>query len=209
MNKLVLLRHGQSQWNLENRFTGWKDVPLTEKGIEEAKNAGQLIKKNNITFDNIFSSVLQRANKTAEIAMKEAEMKHLFNNNQLNYTKDQSLNERDYGDLVGLNKAETADKFGKEQVHIWRRSYDISPPKGESLKDVVNRVSPYFELNISPLIVDEKNILIAAHGNSLRAIMIKVGLHKPEEISSIELPTGSPLCLDYEKGNLKNHFYLS
>ena len=209
MNKLVLLRHGQSQWNLENRFTGWKDVPLTEKGIEEAKNAGQLIKKNNIKFDKIFSSVLQRANKTAEIAMKEAEMKHLFNDNQLYYTKDQSLNERDYGDLVGLNKAETADKFGKEQVHIWRRSYDISPPKGESLKDVVNRVSPYFELNISPLIVDEKNILIAAHGNSLRAIMIKVGLHKPEEISSIELPTGSPLCLDYEKGNLKNHFYLS
>ena len=209
MNKLVLLRHGQSQWNLENRFTGWKDVPLTEKGIEEAKNAGQLIKKNNIKFDKIFSSVLQRANKTAEIAMKEAEMKHLFNNNQLNYTKDQSLNERDYGDLVGLNKAETADKFGKEQVHIWRRSYDISPPNGESLKDVVNRVSPYFESNISPLIVDEKNILIAAHGNSLRAIMIKVGLHKPEEISSIELPTGSPLCLDYDKGNLKNHFYLS
>ena len=209
MNKLVLLRHGQSQWNLENRFTGWKDVPLTEKGIEEAKNAGQLIKKNNIKFDKIFSSVLQRANKTAEIAMKEAEMKHLFNNNQLNYTKDQRLNERDYGDLVGLNKAETADKFGKEQVHIWRRSYDISPPNGESLKDVVNRVSPYFESNISPLIVDEKNILIAAHGNSLRAIMIKVGLHKPEEISSIELPTGSPLCLNYDKGNLKNHFYLS
>ena len=141
--------------------------------------------------------------------MNEAEMKHLFNNNQLNYTKDQSLNERDYGDLVGLNKAETADKFGKEQVHIWRRSYDISPPNGESLKDVVNRVSPYFESNISPLIVDEKNILIAAHGNSLRAIMIKIGLHMPEEISSIELPTGSPLCLDYDKGNLKNHFYLS
>ncbi len=209
MNKLVLLRHGQSQWNLENRFTGWKDVPLTEKGIEEAKNAGQLIKKNNIKFDKIFSSVLQRANKTAEIAMKEAEMKHLFNNNQLNYTKDQSLNERDYGDLVGLNKAETADKFGKEQVHKWRRSYDISPPNGESLKDVVNRVSPYFESNISPLIADEKNILIAAHGNSLRAIMIKVGLHMPEEISSIELPTGSPLCLVYDKGNLKNHFYLS
>ena len=207
--KLVLLRHGESEWNLENRFTGWKDVPLTEQGINEARNAGKLIKKNKIKFDKIFSSVLQRANKTAEIAMKEAEMKHLFNNNQLNYTKDQSLNERDYGDLVGLNKAETADKFGKEQVHIWRRSYDISPPNGESLKDVVNRVSPYFELNISPLIVDEKNILIAAHGNSLRAIMIKVGLHKPEEISSIELPTGSPLCLDYEKGNLKNNFYLS
>ena len=140
--------------------------------------------------------------------MKEAEMKHLFNNNQLNYTKDQSLNERDYGDLVGLNKAETADKFGKEQVHIWRRSYDISPPNGESLKDVVNRVSPYFESNISPLIADEKNILIAAHSNSLRAIMIKVGLYKPNEISSIELPTGSPLCIDYEDGELINNYYL-
>ena len=209
MNKLVLLRHGQSQWNLENKFTGWEDVPLTEQGIIEAKKAGHLIKKNNIKFDKIFSSVLQRANKTAEIAMKEAEMKHLFNNNQLNYTKDQSLNERDYGDLVGLNKAETADKFGKEQVHIWRRSYDISPPNGESLKDVVNRVSPYFESNISPLIADEKNILIAAHGNSLRAIMIKVGLHKPEEISSIELPTGKPLCIEHKRGELIEHFYLN
>ena len=208
MNKLVLLRHGQSQWNLENRFTGWKDVPLTEKGIEEAKNAGQLIKKNNIKFDKIFSSVLQRANKTAEIAMKEAEMKHLFNNNQLNYTKDQSLNERDYGDLVGLNKAETADKFGKEQVHIWRRSYDTPPPNGESLKDVVSRVSPYFTETIQPYILNKKNVLIAAHGNSLRAIMIKVGMYKPEEISSIELPTGSPLCLNYDNGQLKKHYYL-
>ena len=208
MNKLVLLRHGQSQWNLENRFTGWKDVPLTEKGIEEAKNAGQLIKKNNIKFDKIFSSVLQRANKTAEIAMKEAEMKHLFNDNQLYYTKDQSLNERDYGDLVGLNKAETADKFGKEQVHIWRRSYDTPPPNGESLKDVVSRVSPYFEKNIQPLILSNKNILIVAHGNSLRAIIIKVGLFKSHEISSIELPTGSPLCLNFQDNKMTSHFYL-
>ena len=209
MNKLVLLRHGQSQWNLENRFTGWRDVPLTEKGIQEAKNAGLLIKKNNIIIDKVFSSVLERANKTAEIAITEAGINSLINGENVNYTKNQKLNERDYGDLVGLNKAETAEKFGKEQVHIWRRSYDVSPPNGESLKDVVSRVSPYFENEIEPLIVDNKNILIAAHGNSLRAILIKVGLYKPEEISSIELPTGSPLCLEYDNGRLINNFYLN
>jgi len=208
MNKLVLLRHGQSQWNLENRFTGWKDVPLTEQGIKEAKNAGNLIKKNNIKFDKIYSSVLERANKTAEIAIKEAEINELYKNGKLNYVRDKSLNERDYGDLVGLNKAETADKFGKEQVQIWRRSYETPPPNGESLKNVVERVSPYFTEQIEPLLLKEKNILIVAHGNSLRAIMIKVGLYKPEEISSIELPTGTPLCLDYEKGNLINNYYL-
>ena len=208
MNKLVLLRHGQSQWNLENRFTGWRDVPLTEKGIQEAKNAGLLIKKNNIIIDKVFSSVLERANKTAEIAITEAGIDSLINGENVNYTKNKKLNERDYGDLVGLNKAETAERFGKEQVHIWRRSYEIPPPNGESLKDVVSRVSPYFENEIEPLIMDNKNILIAAHGNSLRAILIKVGLYKPEEISSIELPTGSPLCLEYENGNLINNFYL-
>ena len=208
MNKLVLLRHGQSQWNLENRFTGWKDVPLTKKGINEANNAGLLLKKNNIIIDKVFSSVLERANKTAEIALKASENVNLFENGILIYEKDQRLNERDYGDLVGLNKAETADKFGKEQVHIWRRSYDTPPPNGESLEDVVDRVTPYFIETILPLILDEKNILIAAHGNSLRAIMIKVGLYKPEEISSIELPTGTPLCLDYENGKLINSYYL-
>ena len=208
MNKLVLLRHGQSQWNLENRFTGWRDVPLTEKGIQEAKNAGLLIKKNNIIIDKVFSSVLERANKTAEIAIIEAGIDNLIDGENINYTKNQKLNERDYGDLVGLNKAETAEKFGKEQVHIWRRSYDVPPPNGESLKDVVTRVSPYFENEIEPLIMDKRNILIAAHGNSLRAILIKVGLYKPEEISSIELPTGSPLCLEYDNGNLINNFYL-
>lgn len=208
MNKLVLLRHGQSQWNLENRFTGWQDVPLTKKGINEANNAGLLLKKNNIIIDKVFSSVLERANKTAEIALKASENVNLFQNGILIYEKDQRLNERDYGDLVGLNKAETADKFGKEQVHIWRRSYDTPPPNGESLEDVVDRVTPYFIETILPLILDEKNILIAAHGNSLRAIMIKVGLYKPEEISSIELPTGTPLCLDYEKSKLINSYYL-
>ncbi len=209
MNKLVLLRHGQSQWNLENRFTGWKDVPLTEKGMNEANNAGLLIKKNKIKIDKVFSSVLTRANKTAEIALKASELKNLFVNDKLIYERDQRLNERDYGDLVGLNKSETANKFGKEQVQIWRRSYDTPPPNGESLKDVVNRVSPYFSEIIQPLIINKKNVLIVAHGNSLRAIMIKVGLYKPEEISSIELPTGSPMCLDYENGELQQKYYLN
>ena len=208
MNKLVLLRHGQSQWNLENKFTGWRDVPLTEKGIKEANNAGLLLKKNNIKINKVFSSVLERANKTAEIAIKASEIENLHKDGKLIYEKDQNLNERDYGDLVGLNKTETADKFGKEQVHIWRRSYDTPPPNGESLKDVVNRVSPYFTEKIQQYIFDKKNVLIAAHGNSLRAIMIKVGMYKPEEISSIELPTGSPLCLDYQNGELIKHFYL-
>ncbi len=208
MSKLILLRHGQSQWNLQNKFTGWKDIPLTEKGIAEANNAGILMKKNNIKIDVIFSSVLQRANKTAEIAIKQMDILHLWNNNQLIMTKDKQLNERDYGKLVGLNKKETADKYGEKQVHIWRRSYDTPPPGGESLEEVVGRVGPYFEKYIEPLLIIEKNILIVAHGNSLRAIMIKVGMYKPKEISSIELPTGSPLCLDYDQGILKNHYYL-
>ena len=209
MNKLILLRHGQSQWNLENKFTGWKNVPLTEKGEMEAKKAGELIKKNKIHIDFIFSSVLERANKTAEIAIKEANLQNLINNNKLILTKHEDLNERDYGDLVGLNKEETANKFGKEQVHIWRRSYDTPPPNGESLKDVVERVSPYFTKNIKPLLLQNKNILIAAHGNSLRAMMIELGMYKPEEISSIELPTGSPLCINLEGSQLVDFFYLS
>ena len=209
MNKLILLRHGQSKWNLENKFTGWKNVPLTEKGEMEAKKAGELIKKNNIHIDFIFSSILERANKTAEIAIKEANLQNLINNNKLILTKHEDLNERDYGDLVGLNKEETANKFGKEQVHIWRRSYDTPPPNGESLKDVVERVSPYFKKNIKPLLVQNNNILIAAHGNSLRAMMIELGMYKPEEISSIELPTGSPLCINLEGSQLVDFFYLS
>ena len=209
MNKLVLLRHGQSQWNLENRFTGWRDVPLTEKGIQEAKNAGLLIKKNNINIDKVFSSALERANKTAEIVILEAGINSLIHGGNINYTKNQKLNERDYGDLVGLNKEETAKKFGKEQVHIWRRSYDISPPNGESLKDVVNRVSPYFNKKIRPLILDNKNVLIVAHGNSLRAIMITIGLYKSEQISSIELPTGNPFLLNYKSGTIVNKSFIS
>ena len=209
MNKLILLRHGQSQWNFENKFTGWTDVPLTEKGQNEARKAGQLIKKHKIKIDKIFSSNLQRANKTAEIAIKEAEIIDLWEENKLIMSTDDSLNERDYGDLVGLNKKETAKKFGEDQVHIWRRSYDTPPPNGESLKDVVNRVSPYYEREILPYINDNKNVLIAAHGNSLRATMIQLGLYKPEQISSIELPTGSPFCIDFNDGIIEKSYFLS
>jgi len=208
MNKLILLRHGQSQWNLENRFTGWKNVPLTEKGEAEAKKAGELIRKHNISIDRVFSSVLERANRTAEIAIKKAELNNLLENNKIIMTSSEKLNERDYGDLVGLNKQETADKFGKDQVHIWRRSYDTPPPNGESLKDVVERVSPYFKENIKPLIDKGDNILIAAHGNSLRAMMIELGMYEPEEISNIELPTGSPLCINLDQGRLVDFKYL-
>ncbi len=208
MNKLILLRHGQSQWNLENRFTGWKNVPLTEKGELEAKKAGELIRKHNISIDRLFSSVLERANRTAEIAIKNAELNNLLENNKIIMTCSEKLNERDYGDLVGLNKQETADKFGKDQVHIWRRSYDTPPPNGESLKDVVERVSPYFKENIKSLIDKGENILIAAHGNSLRAMMIELGMYKPEEISNIELPTGSPLCINLDQGRLVDFKYL-
>ena len=208
MNKLILLRHGQSQWNLENRFTGWKNVPLTEKGEAEAKKTGELIRKHNISIDRVFSSVLERANRTAEIAIKKAELNNLLENNKIIMTCSEKLNERDYGDLVGLNKQETADKFGKDQVHIWRRSYDTPPPNGESLKDVVERVSPYFKENIKPLIDKGENILIAAHGNSLRAMMIELGMYKPEEISNIELPTGSPLSINLDQGRLVDFKYL-
>ena len=208
MNKLILLRHGQSQWNLENRFTGWKNVPLTEKGEIEAKKAGELIKKHKIYIDKVFSSVLERANMTAEIAIKQAELINLLKNDKLVMTCSDKLNERDYGDLVGLNKQETADKFGKDQVHIWRRSFDTPPPNGESLKDVVERVSPYFHEKIKPSLENGENILIAAHGNSLRAMMIELGMYKPEEISTIELPTGSPLCINLDQGRLVDFKYL-
>ena len=209
MNNLILLRHGQSQWNLENRFTGWEDVPLTEQGIAEAKVAGQLMKKNKVHIDVIFSSVLQRATKTAELAIKEMNLEQFWSDGQLLMTKDQSLNERDYGDLVGLNKEETANKYGKEQVLIWRRSYDVSPPGGESLENVVTRVKPYFINFIEPKINEGQDVLIAAHGNSLRASMIQVGLYKAEEISKIEIPTGSPFIITYESGKVVNSKYLS
>ena len=209
MNKIILLRHGQSQWNLENRFTGWKNVPLTLQGETEAKKAGVLIKKHKIHINCVFSSVLERANKTAEIATKEAELFNLWESNKLIMSCNEKLNERDYGDLVGLNKEETAKKFGKDQVHIWRRSYDVPPPGGESLENVVERVKPFFSKFIQPEIIRGKNALVVAHGNSLRATMIQVGLYKTEEISKIELPTGKPFIISYESGKVVDSNFLS
>ena len=209
MNSLILLRHGQSQWNLENRFTGLKNVQLTEKGKTEAIIAGQILKKNNINIDIIFSSVLARANETAEITIKELKYKHLWNDDKLIMTCDKNLNERDYGKLVGLNKEETAKKYGKEQVHLWRRSFDVSPPGGESLKDVLERVKPFFDNFILTDIRSKKNILIVAHGNSLRALMIQLGLYKPEEISKIELPTGVPFIIKFKNTKIISHNFLT
>lgn len=209
MNNLILLRHGQSQWNLENKFTGWKDVPLTNQGIEEAKKAGILMLEKNIRIDIIFSSLLKRANKTAELAINEMNIDDLWDESSLIMKRDKSLNERDYGDLVGLNKDETSQKYGKEQVHKWRRSYDESPPGGESLKDVVSRVQPYFKEFIEPEILNKKNVLIVAHGNSLRASLIQIGLYKAEDISSIELPTGIPFLITYNLGKIVKADFIS
>src|SRR4051812_11994480 len=156
MGQLVLLRHGESQWNLENRFTGWVDVPLSPKGIEEAHDAGLRLK--GITFQQAFTSKLQRAQETLKIILGELDQK------QIPVIEDQALNERHYGDLQGQNKAEAAKKFGADQVHIWRRSYDIPPPHGESLKDTAARTIPYFKAQIMPVVQSGKNVIVAAHG---------------------------------------------
>jgi len=181
---LVMFRHGQSVWNLENKFTGWIDVELSPKGIEEAKAAGEKLK--GLHFDYAYSSVLRRAQDTLTIALETAGISGVP-------TKyDKALNERMYGDLQGLNKAETAAKFGDEQVHIWRRSYDIAPPNGESLKDTAARVIPYFEAEIAPKLKAGKNVVIAAHGNSLRALIMFLEKMTPEEILKFEIGTGVP-----------------
>ena len=208
MNYLILLRHGQSQWNLENKFTGMTDVPLSKKGIQEATEAGKLIDNLSINIDQIFSSILKRAYDTADIAMHNSRMKSQYESGGIRIIKDKALNERDYGELVGLNKAETIEKYGHEQVHLWRRSYDIPPPSGESLKDVINRVDPYYKKNIDILLQKGKNILVAAHGNSLRAMLISLKLYSPKEISNIEIPTGKPFVLEFEKNNLIKSYYL-
>ena len=205
MNYLILLRHGQSKWNLENKFTGLTDVDLTEAGIKEAINAGKLLKKLSINIDKIYSSELKRANDTAKITMKEVNLNYLYKKNELIMTNDQALNERDYGDLVGLNKADTAKKYGKEQVQIWRRSFDIPPPGGESLKDVLRRVEIYFNATIKKDIKANKNILVVAHGNSLRAMLICLKIYTPENISKVEIPTGKPILIDFENNNLLSH----
>jgi len=208
MNKLVLLRHGQSQWNLENRFTGWKDIELSENGILEAKESGRLIKEKKIPIDIVYSSGLKRAIDTAIIAMKEANYDHLFNNGELIIIKNIAVNERDYGDLTGLNKQETAEKYGKEQVHIWRRSYDVNPPGGESLKNVVERVKPYFENTMKKDLENRKNILLSAHGNSLRALFLILTFYTAEKISTAEIPTGKPFIIEYENNKITKKYFL-
>ena len=188
---LILLRHGESLWNLENRFTGWIDIDLSEKGCQEAKDAGAKLK--NVPIDKAYTSVLKRAIYTLEIAMKEA------GKNGIPVVKDKALNERYYGDLQGLNKAETAKKYGEEQVHIWRRSYDIAPPGGESLKDTADRTLPYFKKYILPDLKDGKNIIIAAHGNSLRSIVMDLDKMTKEEVLKLNIPTGVPIVYEFDK----------
>lgn len=211
MNHLILLRHGQSQWNLENRFTGWRDVDLTPQGEAEAVNAGRLIK--DIHLDRVYTSTLIRARRTAQLALAEAEaagadVGDVKDGDGWKLIEHDDLRERDYGDLVGLNKAETAEKYGEEQVHLWRRGYEIKPPGGESLADVVARVRPYFETEIWPHVVAGENVLVAAHGNSLRAVLVIIGEYDAEDIPNIELPTGKPLVFDVEDGEKKRHYYL-
>ena len=190
---LVLVRHGQSTWNKKNLFTGWADPGLTEKGIEEAVTAGQLLKAKDLRFDIAFTSVLSRAQHTLTLMLKEldqTELKTIF---------DQALNERDYGDLVGLNKDDARKKWGDEQVHQWRRSYDIQPPGGESLKDTADRVLPYFTAEILPLVLAERSVIVSAHGNSLRALVMSLETLSAKEILQREIATGVPLIYQLNK----------
>ncbi len=201
MSKLVLLRHGESQWNLENRFTGWVDVPLSPKGEQEAKAAGQ--KLAGTKFDRAYTSVLKRAIDTLAIVLE------VLGQTGLPIDKDKALNERMYGELQGLNKTETAQKYGEQQVKIWRRSYDVRPPGGESLKDTADRVLPYYEQHIRPQILAGKNILIAAHGNSLRALIMQLDQLSREAVLELNIPTGAPLLYEFDTdGKVLSHRYL-
>jgi 2,3-bisphosphoglycerate-dependent phosphoglycerate mutase len=192
MGQLVLLRHGESQWNLENRFTGWIDVPLSPKGEQEARLAGEKLKAAGVRFDLAFTSVLQRAIHTLEIVLE------VLGQRDIPVEKDQALNERHYGDLQGLNKAETAKKFGEEQVHIWRRSYDVAPPGGESLKDTAARTLPYFEAKILPEVKTGKNVLVSAHGNSLRSLVMHLDRLTREQVLELNLATGVPIVYEID-----------
>lgn len=186
-NVLVLVRHGESEWNKLNLFTGWKDPDLTEKGVAEARKGGQLLKAEGIRFDIAYTSALTRAQHTLKLILAE------LGQSDLETIRDQKLNERDYGDLSGLNKDDARKKWGEEQVHIWRRSYDVPPPGGESLKDTAARVLPYYEAKIWPVLKSGKNVLIAAHGNSLRALIMKLEGLSGEAIIKRELGTGVPM----------------
>ncbi|MEM8811837.1 MAG: 2,3-bisphosphoglycerate-dependent phosphoglycerate mutase [Pseudomonadota bacterium] len=184
---LVLVRHGQSEWNLKNLFTGWRDPGLTEKGVDEARAAGRSLKQKDLAFDVAFTSVLSRANDTLTLILEE------IGQTGLETIRDQALNERDYGDLTGLNKDDARKKWGDEQVHIWRRSFDVPPPGGESLKDTADRVLPYYRSAILPRLASGERVLVAAHGNSLRALIMDLEGLSGEEILKRELGTGVPI----------------
>ena len=184
---LVLVRHGQSEWNLKNLFTGWRDVDLTEKGVAEAREAGRKLKAQGINFDVAFTSALKRAQRTLELMLTE------LGQTTVPVIKSQALNERDYGELVGLNKDDARKKWGEEQVHVWRRSYDVAPPGGESLKDTLARTLPYYVTEILPRVMRGERVLVAAHGNSLRALVMVLDKHTPETITKLNLETGVPM----------------
>lgn len=184
---MVLVRHGQSDWNLQNLFTGWRDPDLTDKGVEEAKAGARRIKELEISFDLAFTSALRRAQDTCQLVLDG------IGQSGLETIKDQALNERDYGDLAGLNKDDARAKWGADQVHIWRRSYDVPPPGGESLKDTAARVLPYYLTTILPKVMGGQRLLIAAHGNSLRSLMMVLDDLSPDEVTKLELATGVPI----------------
>ena len=184
---LVLIRHGQSEWNLKNLFTGWRDVDLTEQGVNEARAAGRKLKGQNLKFDVAFTSALMRAQRTLDLMLEEMGQK------DLSIIKDPALNERDYGELVGLNKDDARKKWGEDQVLRWRRSYDVQPPGGESLKDTVARALPYYVQEILPRVLRGECVLVAAHGNSLRALIMVLERHDTESIIKRELATGVPM----------------
>jgi 2,3-bisphosphoglycerate-dependent phosphoglycerate mutase len=201
MARLVLLRHGESQWNLENRFTGWVDVPLSPRGIQEAKDAGETLRS--FKFDRAFTSVLARANETLRLVLET------IGQTGIPIERDKALNERMYGELQGLNKEETAKKYGEQQVKIWRRSYDVRPPGGESLKDTAERVLPYYERTIKPYLLEGEAVLVAAHGNSLRALVMELEQLSREQVLELNIPTGAPLLYELDKtGKVVDHRYL-
>ena len=194
MTNLTLVRHGQSDWNNKNLFTGWENPGLTKKGVVEAHNTGNLLKEENKNYSYLFTSILDRAINTADIILEELGI------DQINIIRDQALNERDYGELTGLNKDAARKKWGEDQVHIWRRSFDIPPPGGESLKDTAERVIPYFRDKILPLLIEDNNILISAHGNSLRALVMHIEGLSSEEILTREIATGQPISYEFFDG---------
>ncbi len=196
-NLLVLVRHGQSEWNEKNLFTGWRDPGLTEQGKEEARAAGRALKEKGYQFDVAFTSVLSRAQETNRLILEE------IGQPNLPIVKDQALNERDYGDLSGLNKDDARAKWGEEQVHIWRRSYDIPPPGGESLKDTAARVLPYYEKEILPRVLKGERVLVAAHGNSLRALVMVLDKLNQDQVIALNIGTGAPIVYELDdKGNV-------